>query len=391
MIVTITNTEYFDNQEVYILGDLNINLLYKEKRLPHGIKAYKEFCALHNLTQIINSPTRITKNTSTLLDHILTNATEKVSQFGVLEIGLSDHQIIFCTRKTKKLKTNTNTFIKIRSLKNYTKEIFLEKLSKIQFPDFSTFIDVDEAYSNFLDKVMKIIDEIAPYKEICIRNNSEEWVDEEIFEGIRVRDKLYKKFKNTRLHTDHVKFKNARNRLQEMIKRKKRNFVTNKLKETIAKPKELWKTLKSLGLPSKKRGNAKVCLKNNGNISFDPKENANIFKTFYENLASGLVDKLPEPTDKFGKNKVKEYYKSLNLDSKNFEFHQTTCDKVTKLLEEINPSKAVGIDNLSGRFLKDGASTLATPLTSLCNLSIKLSKFPDKCKIAKLKALYKKG
>ena len=79
------------------------------------------------------------------------------------------------------------------------------------------------------------------------------------------------------------------------------------------------------------------------------------------------------------------------MDSKHFAFHQTTCDKVTKLLEEINPSKAVGIDNLSGRFLKDGASTLATPMTALCNLSIKSFKFPDKCKIAKLKALYKKG
>ena len=146
-----------------------------------------------------------------------------------------------------------------------------------------------------------------------------------------------------------------------------------------------------MGLPSKKGNNSKVCLKNNGNISFDPIENANIFKNFYENLASELVEKLPEPTDKFGKNKVKEYYKNLNLDDKNFEFHETTCDKVTKLLDEINPNKAVGIDTLSGRFLKDGASVLSTPMTSLCNLSIKLSKFPDKCKIAKLKTLYKKG
>ena len=40
---------------------------------------------------------------------------------------------------------------------------------------------------------MKVIDEIAPYKEICIKNNSEELVNAEIFEGIRVKDKLYKK------------------------------------------------------------------------------------------------------------------------------------------------------------------------------------------------------
>ena len=31
------------------------------------------------------------------------------------------------------------------------------------------------------------------------------------------------------------------------------------------------------------------------------------------------------------------------------------------------------------------------PITQLCNLSIKLSVFPDDCKIAKLKPLYKKG
>ena len=46
---------------------------------------------------------------------------------------------------------------------------------------------------------------------------------------------------------------------------------------------------------------------------------------------------------------------------------------------------------LSGRFLKDGSKVLATPITQICNLSIKLSTVPDECKIAKLKPLYKKG
>ena len=37
----------------------------------------------------------------------------------------------------------------------------------------------------------------------------------------------------------------------KLIKEKKRQFYTHKLKENIGKPKELWKALKSLGLPSK--------------------------------------------------------------------------------------------------------------------------------------------
>ena len=49
------------------------------------------------------------------------------------------------------------------------------------------------------------------------------------------------------------------------------------------------------------------------------------------------------------------------------------------------------MDNLFGRFLKDGAKVLAKPVTELCNLSITSGKFPDSCKIAKLKPIYKKG
>ena len=61
-----------------------------------------------------------------------------------------------------------------------------------------------------------------------------------------------------------------------------------------------------------------------------------------------------------------------------------------KLLEDLNPSKSVGLDNIAGKFLKEGASILASPLTDLCNVSISLSSFPDECKVAKLKPLYKK-
>ena len=49
------------------------------------------------------------------------------------------------------------------------------------------------------------------------------------------------------------------------------------------------------------------------------------------------------------------------------------------------------MDNIAGKFLKDGATVLARPITELCNLSILLSTFPDGCKQAKLKPLFKKG
>ena len=151
---------------------------------------------------------------------------------------------------------------------------------------------------------------------MCVKNSTEEWVDEDIFEGIRIRDK---KFKN-----DGANYRKARNQLQKPVREKKSNYVKTKLRENIGNSKELWKSLKSLGLPSKNVSQPKICLGKEGNVTFDSKVNAESFKGFFENLSTSLVKKLPIPTNTFGINIVKEYYKHLNLENKHFTFQPTT-------------------------------------------------------------------
>ena len=48
------------------------------------------------------------------------------------------------------------------------------------------------------------------------------------------------------------------------------------------------------------------------------------------------------------------------------------------------------MDEISSKFLKDGAEVFTKPICDIINLSVKLSTFPDKCKIAKLIPLFKK-
>ena len=69
----------------------------------------------------------------------------------------------------------------------------------------------------------------------------------------------------------------------------------------------------------------------------------------------------------------------------NFQLLETSPEKISSILKGLNPSKAPGIDNLSGKFLKGGAHVLARPISQLCNLSIKLNSFPRSCKIGKVK------
>ena len=84
-------------------------------------------------------------------------------------------------------------------------------------------------------------------------------------------------------------------------------------------------------------------------------------------------------------------HKKFNPNSEKFELVCITEETIKKLLCCLDVSKGPGMDEISPRFLKDGTEVLAKPIRDIINLSIKLSTFPDKCKIAKLTPLFKKG
>ena len=82
----------------------------------------------------IQSPTRVTCSTPTLTDHILTSALSRVSQKGGINVGVSDHQLIFCIRKIFRIKAGcAHKYLNFRSLKNYTTDLCKETLKQVDF------------------------------------------------------------------------------------------------------------------------------------------------------------------------------------------------------------------------------------------------------------------
>ena len=74
-----------------------------------------------------------------------------------------------------------------------------------------------------------------------------------------------------------------------------------------------------------------------------------------------------------------------------FKFNFVSKETLLKLLQDLYENKAVSFDNLSAKFLKDGATVLTKRISQICKFSIKYSIFPSGFKIAKLKPLFKKG
>ena len=113
------------SNEIYLLGDFNIvlqngNYILNRKGgaacqgwVHTLINKYQEFCQLFSLKQLITWPSHVTCNTSFLIDHIPTNSAEKIFQSGIIYCGMSDHQLIFCTKKVKQAKFNKQCVSKI--------------------------------------------------------------------------------------------------------------------------------------------------------------------------------------------------------------------------------------------------------------------------------------
>ena len=296
LVKHFASTDFAISREIFLLGDFNFNLLYndilispkkyykkfeKDTYLSTNTKAYLELCCQNNFDQKITSPTRKTQQQETLIDHILTNCSEKVTQAGVIELGLSDHDLIYCTRKIVRKKYFEHNTVSLRSLKHYSPDLILGTLRAKQFPNYTNFDCVDDAYKHFSEIILKVIDSVAPLKEVRIPNSTQPWVDNTILEKIRLRNRLDKKFKKSKLEVDRLNRNHVRSQLQKLIRTRKREYVTEKLTENINKPRDLWKNIKSLGLPSKSASESKVSLKNdNGGISFSPKEVANKLKSF---------------------------------------------------------------------------------------------------------------
>ena len=70
--------------------------------------------------------------------------------------------------------------------------------------------------------------------------------------AIQKRDKFYKKFKHSGLETDKDNFKVTKMQLQKIILKNMKSYFEGELSRNRNKPKEPWKTLKSLGISSEK-------------------------------------------------------------------------------------------------------------------------------------------
>ena len=153
-------------------------------------------------------------------------------------------------------------------------------LKKIKFSQL-WIDDIDKAHENFIQEVMSVIDNLALSKNKRIKGTSEDWFDDEILEKTNERDKIFKK---SRLYVDEDNYKEARNKLQKLIRTKKKAYFESKLTQNIGKSKELWKSLKSLGLKIERSISNVNCLEMMNPLFFYVKDIHKVYTAYFYNV-----------------------------------------------------------------------------------------------------------
>ena len=238
--------------KVYFLGDFIINLLVYDKfvlkeNLSFGVRnlnsplmsKYKELCQTLSLKEIIQEPT------------LITNAGWKISQKGVIDVGLLDHQLIYCTHKNLRTKVNMHNQIRVWSFKKYTSELLIKKLKKINFLNYNIFSNVNIAYLDLVEKILSMVNKITPFKDLRIKNNTQDWFDDKVAKVIQLREKRFKQLKSTKLHIDEDLHKVKCSEINKTIEK---SILQRKIK------KKYWQTKGIVG-SSKKGTTSNMCQK----------------------------------------------------------------------------------------------------------------------------------
>ncbi|KAK3103380.1 hypothetical protein FSP39_018833 [Pinctada imbricata] len=371
----VNNAVSCDDNEIILMGDFNIDL---NKDPPsYWTSALETF----NLSQVINTNTRVTANSNTLIDHIYTNRPDNIQEVNVPYITMSDHFPICITRRLPKInKKSTHLEITYRDFKNFDEFLFLQDLANAPFQHIEQFSDVNNAMNLFFHIFLDVFNKHASLKTKRVKTQTKPtWLTPEINEARHKRDYFHKKL-------DFDNYKIWRNKVTTLIIKAKENYFSKAINEN-KNTGDIWRNMKQIIPKGSHSIPNKLC---DGETEGETKEEmAKIFNQFYANISKQIVTENISPVSTL--ELLKNFTKSKLTTANIFEIQPILEEEVHRMLKKLQINKSAGIDNVGPRILKLSADIIAKPITHLLNLSISTSKFPDNFKVAKIIPIYKKG
>lgn len=389
---SVSNTESFiqsldchletlvPNRQIVIIGDININNIPKEGEQGSDHKSrsnYLNMLCTHGILMGHNLPTREYSS----LDHVMLKIDKNVvnAQIGVLNTTVTDHAMVLlqltgshiefeCT-KTKILTDYEGALYELRNGK-------LDELLFCNDPELLTerlIHSISESLKNNTRNVP------IPKNKRVIKP----WITPGVLKCIRNRNKMQQKLRRNPVDEIlSITFRRYRNFCNKLIKKLKREYERQLLRDSRRNSKNLWDSIAKITNLKKNKNDTS----NLSNIKVTKNESANFVNTYFSSIGKSLADAITESS-------VAQPVTDIEapLQSSSFVLFDTDMDEVYTTLMSLKTNSAPGRDNIPTRFLKMAMTEILPVITHLVNLCFSSGIFPSLFKESLVTAIHKGG
>lgn len=380
------------NEQILIIGDINIDLMKQSVDRNeifnflrvNNLKNYVKDFTRHQIVEIDNE-VRIKKS---LIDLVMTNG-DLIDKVVTIGCPFSDHLFVASSLNLKFDKNIVYSWGRNLSERNLKK--ILVNLNENEFA-LDKEQDIDKNWENFKDKVISCVDKYAPMRKFIVNNErKEKWYDNDLINTEILRNKAYKKFKETSLKQDGKLYEKLKKKFESKNRNKMINYFKDKKINDFKNSNKFWDLYSSFTV-IKSKPQIECCLKqfkNNELKAETPSEICELFNNFFTSLKSNSTNELLDSI-KFAKKNVENLPK-VKLNKNIFSFEHTTQIIVDGMIDNLSNDSSPGISGIPLKIIKYAKLKFVPIITDIINECLDLGVMPDEWKSAIVTPLFKKG
>ena len=362
-------------QEVIMIGDFNFpNIDWHTENCSNELSQNFVDCLNdNNLEQVIDQVTRYRHGQNpSLLDLLITSDPEITSNI-IYEnpFGKSDHVLIrFSVKNAIEVQDKTIPKFDFRKMNEAG---FANKILSYNFEQLFENEDINESYSQFIEKVVNAMNDNIPIFKKNRRKNAP-WANTYIRNLAHKKRNKWDKYKNSPTELEYNSYKNTLNRFNEEKEKAILNYENGIIASKNSNPKKFYNYVSR----KNKYGRDKICLKIGDDLETDETKCANALNEYFGSVfTTGPSISVGTTTDNNRYIEMPEI--TINLDN------------VVKKLNEIDANKSTGPDGIPGYILKKFSHVFAPILTKLFRKSYNNGIVPAELKTANVVPLFKCG
>jgi len=365
---------------LFLCGDWNVNFLQHSTKLLE----LQNLLLMHNLVNIVKSPTRITHDTSTLIDVMITNLNCN-KQTLIYDLGYSDHLAQVAYIKSDKPVQGPKTVIKRQFSDNAIQE-FVHLLQKESWDQVLQSDDVNKSFDACMITFMLHFNTLFPIKRFNLyKNNKNKWMTRGLIVSRNRLRTLIGLKRSTQISVElKCYIKRYQSIYKTLLREAKKLDNDNFIMSFKNKSKGIWHVINNeLGKSMHKNYNLQ--LKTDSEVLIDPLRISEKFNSHFIDTVNDLVNK-----SSFHKSKQPSQHDIKPCPCTMFVSPVTELE-IKNVIYKLKGKLSAGFDEIPEVLVKQCAHIIAKPLTHIFNLSINSGIFPDSMKKAKISPVFKKG